>query len=101
MTTSVRMARSSCLRSPWLVVGASKAARRSAPPCRHQGDLFGGQRVGTSGGGGRERAFGAGDVGEALLPFVLERARHEPVLRLAVVELAARGRRGCARSRSS
>ena len=44
-----------------------------------------GRRAATS----ATRVLGAADVGEPLLPLALERARDEPVLRLAGVELAA------------
>src|SRR4051812_6368607 len=50
---------------------AQVSAGVSAP-----GDLLAGERVGAAGGDRGERAFGAGGIGEALLPFVLERARH-------------------------
>ena len=53
------------------------------------GDLLVGQRVRASGGDVGHRVLGAADLGEPLLPLALERARDEPVLRLARVELAA------------
>ena len=52
-------------------------------------DLLVGERVRALGGDLGHGALGAADVGEALLPFALQRARDEPVLRLAGVELAA------------
>ena len=53
------------------------------------GDLLVGERVGAPGGDLGQRALGAADLGEALLPFALQGARDEPVLGLAGVELAA------------
>ncbi len=53
------------------------------------GDLLVGERLGASCARRGEFLLGATDLGEALLPLALERARHEPVLRLAGVELPA------------
>ena len=88
-TTSVRIARSSCLRSRSLVVGASNTLRRSAPACRHQAISSSVSGSGRSGGDLGDGALGAADLGEALFPFALQRAGDEPVLGLAGVELAA------------
>ena len=51
-------------------------------------DLLVGERVRALGRDLGQRALGGADLGEALLPFALERAGDEPVLGLAGVELA-------------
>ena len=52
-------------------------------------DLLLGERVRALGGDLGHGTLGAADVGQALLPFTLERSRDEPVLGLARVELAS------------
>jgi hypothetical protein len=53
------------------------------------GDLLVVERVGALGCDLGHGALGAADRGQPLLPFALQRARDEPVLRLARVELAS------------
>ena len=89
-TTSVRIARSSCLRSRSVVLSASNTLRRSAPAPRHQAISWSVSGSGRLAATSATVALGRADVGEALFPFALECARHEPVLRLAAVELASR-----------
>jgi len=62
--------------------------RRSAPARRHQ-VLLRGERVRARGGDLGHVALGGAGRGQALLPFALECAGDEPVLRFAGVELAA------------
>ena len=52
-------------------------------------DLLVGQRVRASRGDVGKSVLGVADLGEPLLPLALERARDEPVLRLARVELVS------------
>jgi hypothetical protein len=54
------------------------------------GDLLVGERRRAPRAGRRERLLGAADLGQALLPLALQRARDEPVLGFAGVELATR-----------
>ena len=87
-TTSVRIARNSCLRSRSRVLGASNTLRRSAPAWRHHAISSSVSGSGRLGGDVGYRAFGRADLGEALLPLALEGAGDESVLGLARVELA-------------
>jgi hypothetical protein len=63
---------------------AQIGARPAAP-----GDLLAGERVRARGGHVGQVALGGTDCGQALLPFALECAGDEAVLRFASVELAA------------
>ena len=86
--TSVRIARSSCLRSRSVVVGASNTLRRSAPAARHHAissSVSGCGRLAVTSASARSARA---DCGQPLFPFALQRAGDLPVLGLAGVELA-------------